>query len=49
MVFWQVDGFHKPGTDYSCPGEIITGVFSHVFVKKEDGWKITASQNTLSR
>lgn len=38
QVSWKVQ---KPGND------LMKGIFTHVFVKNNDTWEITASQNTL--
>jgi uncharacterized protein (TIGR02246 family) len=47
IIHWNLKGFRSPGTDLSQPGEAREGVFSHVFIKSEDKWEITATQNTL--
>ncbi len=39
-IVWGLDGFHQPG-------ERREGIFTQVFVKNQDKWEITASQNTL--
>lgn len=49
FVRWRVDGFHKPGTDLSGPGETIRGIFSHVMINDEGEWKVASTQNTLSK
>lgn len=39
-VYWRVDGFKGPGV-------VQDGIFTQVFIQKDDKWEITASQNTL--
>lgn len=46
-VHWQLTNFHMPKTDLSKPGETKEGMFTHVFVKNREAWKIESSQNTL--
>lgn len=46
-VYWKLDGFRKPGSDPSSPGETRKGIYTQVFVQSDDKWEITASQNTL--
>lgn len=43
-VYWKVSNIQKPGNDSAS--ESMQGVFTHVFVRNQDGWEITASQNT---
>jgi uncharacterized protein (TIGR02246 family) len=47
LVRWKVDGYHDPGTDLSLPGVMREGIFTEVFIKENNNWKITAAQNTL--
>lgn len=47
LVKWKVDHFRTPGTDLNQPGVIREGVFTHVFIKPDKKWEITATQNTL--
>jgi uncharacterized protein (TIGR02246 family) len=47
LVDWQLKGFRTPGSDMSLPGETRKGVFTQVFIRSGDAWKIAASQNTL--
>lgn len=44
-VYWKVSNIQKPGKDPL--NEIMKGVFTHVFLKNQDGWEITATQNTV--
>lgn len=46
-VPWRLHGFRAPGSDNTLPGEVRDGIFTQVFIKSKDTWKITASQNTL--
>lgn len=46
-VQWKVSNIQKPGQDSGT--ETMKGVFTHVFLKNQDIWEITASQNTLSK
>lgn len=46
-IIWRLDGFRNPGSDLNKPGGIREGVFIQVFIRTENRWKITASQNTL--
>lgn len=48
IVKWRLHGFRSrdPKT-WDKPGEVREGVFTHVFVKLENEWKLTASQNTV--
>lgn len=43
-VYWKVSNIQKPGKDPL--NEIMKGVFTHVFLKNQDKWEITATQNT---
>lgn len=45
-VYWKVSHVPKPNKDSS---DVMKGVFTHVFVKNQDNWEITASQNTLQQ
>ncbi len=47
LVHWKLDGFYRPNQDRSSSGEIRYGRFTHVFIKREGKWEITATQNTL--
>lgn len=47
IVRWRADGFHNPGPDLSKLTETREGIFTKVFVKIDNRWQITASQNTL--
>lgn len=47
LVCWKLDGYRAPGEDISVHGELREGIFTQVFVKGEQNWQITASQNTL--
>ena len=44
-VYWKVSNIQKPGKD--SLNEAIKGIFTHVFLKNQDKWEITATQNTL--
>lgn len=39
LVYWKVSNAQKPGNE-------MKGVFTHVLLKTQDKWEITASQNT---
>lgn len=45
QVYWKVSNIQKPGKDPH--NEIMRGIFTHVFLKNQDKWEITATQNTL--
>lgn len=47
IVHWRVSGFRTPRSDMNKPAETREGLFSHVFIKNDDKWEITATQNTL--
>jgi uncharacterized protein (TIGR02246 family) len=47
-VRWKVAGFRTPQMAADAPSQIREGVFSHLFVKEDKKWKITATQNTLA-
>jgi uncharacterized protein (TIGR02246 family) len=42
-VYWKVSHIQQSGK----LNETIKGIFTHVFVKNQDRWEITATQNTL--
>jgi uncharacterized protein (TIGR02246 family) len=44
LVHWSLDGYRNPFCEK--PSEVREGLFTHVFIKEADAWKITASQNT---
>ena len=44
LVHWSLDGYCNPFCDK--PSEVREGLFTHVFIKVNNEWKITASQNT---
>lgn len=44
-VYWRVGNIQKPGKDPLK--ETMKGVFTHVFLKENDQWKIESTQNTL--
>lgn len=46
-VHWKLDGFRNPGSDLNLPGETREGIFTQVFIRSNQKWEITASQNTL--
>lgn len=46
FVHWSVEGFRSRNAP-NGPGETREGIFTHVFVKQNNEWKITAAQNTL--
>ncbi len=43
-VYWKVSNIQKPGKDTLNEG--MKGIFTHVFLKNDDKWEITATQNT---
>lgn len=43
-VYWKVGNIQKPGKDSA--NETMKGIFTHVFLKNQDKWEITATQNT---
>lgn len=47
-VRWNLDGFRQPGSDIKLPGVSRDGIFTQIFVRHENLWEITASQNTLT-
>jgi uncharacterized protein (TIGR02246 family) len=47
MVHWSVDGFLPPTEN--CGKKVITGIFSHIFILEDGKWKISATQNTLTK
>jgi len=46
-VFWRCHGFRNPASDLNSIGEIREGVFTHILIRMNEKWEITASQNTL--
>lgn len=44
-VYWKVSHIQKPGKDPL--NETMKGIFTHVLLKNQDTWEITATQNTL--
>ena len=44
QVHWKVSGVQKPGAPAQ---ETMKGVFTHAFIKNNDQWEITSTQNTL--
>lgn len=45
LVYWKVSNVQKPGKE--SPHNAMKGVFTHVLLKSQNRWEITASQNTL--
>jgi uncharacterized protein (TIGR02246 family) len=43
-VYWKVSNIQKPGKE--SVNETMKGVFTHVFLKTQGKWEITATQNT---
>lgn len=43
-VYWKVSNIQKPGKDPL--DETTKGIFTHLFLKNQDKWEITATQNT---
>ncbi len=43
-VYWRVNGIQKPGTESK---QTMNGVFTHAFIRNNDKWEITSTQNTL--
>lgn len=43
-VYWKVSNIQKPGKDPLK--ETMKGIFTHVILKSQDKWEITATQNT---
>lgn len=43
-VYWKVSNIQKPGKDPL--NEVMKGIFTHVFLKNQDKWEVTATQNT---
>ena len=44
QVYWIVNGIQKPGAQSK---ETMKGVFTHAFIKHNDQWEITSTQNTM--
>ena len=46
-VIWTLKGYREPKADDKIPGETREGVFTHIFLHKNNHWLITATQNTI--
>ena len=46
QVYWVVNGIQKPGTNVN---ESMKGIFTHAFIKNNNRWEITSTQNTMIR
>ncbi len=46
QVYWVVSGIQKPGIQDK---EAMKGIFTHAFIKNNDQWAITSTQNTMIR
>jgi uncharacterized protein (TIGR02246 family) len=44
QVYWIVSGIQKPGAQAK---EAMKGIFTHAFIKNNDQWEITSTQNTM--
>lgn len=44
QAYWIVNGIQKPGAQAK---ESMKGVFTHAFIKNNDHWEITSTQNTI--
>lgn len=47
IVRWKLDGYRDPGPDNTKPGTTREGIFTHVFINKDNKWEMTASHNTI--
>lgn len=46
-VLWLLKNYREPSEDKELPGHERTGVFTHIFLKRNNAWKIIHSQNTI--